>query len=164
MTDPRVAAFVSEILLPAFSEIAASPRMQRDFTIHIYSDAVDDPLHATLVAELARDRSIGPVLLVEDRDQARRPPPFGGRYLAAPVFRVEDRDARDAGEHATRILASPVVMFQMQFDRDLHVFHQRYSALSEVPLEKITRAMIQNHVLNSFSFFRIHAMSPTRPW
>jgi hypothetical protein len=56
------------------------------------------------------------------------------------------------------------VMFQMQFDRELHVFHQRYSALSEVPLEKITRAMIQNHVLNSFSFFRIHAMSPERPW
>jgi hypothetical protein len=159
MTDPRVTAFVSEVLLPAFTEIAASPRMLRDFTIHVYRDAIDDPMHATLVTELARERAIGPVLLVEDRDQARRPPPFGGRYLAAPMFRVDDAIPDQAA-----ILASPVVMFQMQFDRELHVFHQRYSALSEVPVEKITRAMIQNHVLNSFSFFRIHAMSPARPW
>lgn len=154
MTDPRVTAFVRERLLPAYSEIAESPRMKRDFTIHIYADAVDDPVHATLVAELAHERTIGPVLLVEDRDQVRRPTPFGGRYLAAPVLRPTDES----------VLASPVVMFQMQFDRDLHVFRQRYSMLSEMPVEKITRTMIVNHVLNSFSFFRIHAMSPTRPW
>ncbi len=154
MLDPRLAAFHRDILLPAYAEIAASPRMQRDFTVHVYDDAIDDSLHATLVAELARDRTIGPVLMIEELEQARRPVPFGGRYLAAPMLRVTD----DA------LLASPVVMFQMQFDRDLHVFQQRYSALSELPLEKITRAMILNHVLNSFSFFRIHAMSPTRPW
>src|SRR5688572_8715416 len=107
MLDPR-GVFFRELLLPAYSEIAASPRMQRDFTIHIYDDAIDDPLHATLVAELARDRTIGPVLLVEDRDVARRPAPFGGRYVAAPMLRPVDG----------AILASPVVMFQMQFDRD----------------------------------------------
>ena len=153
MTDPRVARFLADVLFPAFSEIAASPRMKRDFTIDLYNDAIDDPLHATLVAELARDRTIGPVLFVEHRDVARRPAPFGGRYLVTPTFRLTEED----------VLASPIVMYQMQFDRGLHAFQHRYSALSEVPVDKVTRAMILNHVLNSFSFFQMHAMSPTRP-
>lgn len=154
MTDPRVAACVSDVVLPAFTEIAASSRMKRDFAIHVYDDAVDDALHATLISMLARDFAIGPVLLVESLDAAKRPAPFGGRYLAAPVFRVAGDD----------VLAYPVVMYQMQFDRGMHAFQHRYSALAEVPVDKLTRAMILNHVLNSFSFFQMHALSPTRPW
>jgi hypothetical protein len=152
MVDPWIAAFVRDTLLPAYSSIA-SPRMRRDYSVSIYDDAIDDPLHATLVAELHRAEPGGPALLIEELDPARRPGPFGGRFLVAPTF-------RESGE----TLVSPVVMFQMQFDRELHVFRQRYAALSEIAIERVTGAMIQNHVLNSFSFYRANAFSPTRPW
>ncbi|MFN0248068.1 MAG: hypothetical protein ACKV2T_14355 [Kofleriaceae bacterium] len=189
MTDPRVDSFVRDLLLPTYVEIASSPRLVRDFAVDVYRDAVDDPIHAMLVAAFAervhRDThrtpstnarrtasaapmnppntlasqndmtTIGPLLVIEDRDPARRPAPLGGRYVSAPTFRTTS-----AGE----LVASPVVLYQMQFDGDLHGFHHRYAALTEMPVEKITRAMIVNHMLNSFSFFRMHAMSPTRPW
>jgi hypothetical protein len=166
MTDPRVTTFLKDVLLPAYTEIAASPRMGRDFATHIYRDAIDDPIHAVLAtrfAEVAIDRddlSMGPVILVEDRDPARRPAPFGGRFLAAPMLRA--CETRKVGE--TDILVAPSVMFQMQFDGDLHVFQHRYTSLVEVAIEKVTRTMILNHMLNSFSFFRIHALSSSRPW
>jgi hypothetical protein len=171
MTDPRVAAFARELLLPTYAAMAAMPRLARDFTVHVYRDAVDDPIHAMLVTALAdqirtdRARStadlgdaridIGPILLLEEIEAARRPAPLGGRYVSAPACR-----STRAGD----VVASPFVLYQMQFDGELHGFHQRYSALSEIPLEKVTRAMIVNHMLTSVSFFRTHAMSPTRPW
>jgi hypothetical protein len=176
MTDPRIASFQRDLILPAYTEYAESPRLARDFTVHIYRDAVDDPIHAMLVAALAErfgqeaeslgsvtrgrvrreaEIAIGPILVVEDRDPARRPAPLGGRYVSAPTFRTTS-----AGE----LVVSPVVLYQMQFDGELHGFHHRYAALAEMPIEKVTRAMIVNHMLNSFSFFRMHAMSPTRPW
>lgn len=158
MTDSRVAAFLRTVLQPAFTEIAASPRMLRDFAIYLYDDAIDDPLHATLVSELAGGsgdrRTIGPVLLAEERDPRRRPLPFGGRYLVTVWLR----------EKGDVIVASPLVLFQMQFDRRLHAFDHRYGASAEVPVEKVTRVMILNHVLSSFTFFRMHALSSTRPW
>ena len=162
MTDPRVTAFVHDLLLPTYAEIAASPRQGRDFSTHVYRDAVDDPIHAALVAELGvvtrgrDDLSLGPVILVEDRDGSRRPPPFGGRFLAAPTLRT--------ATGSPDILVAPLVLYQMEFDGRLHAFQHRYAALAEVPVEHVTRVMILNHMLNSFTFFRMHALSPQRPW
>ncbi len=166
MPDPRITTFLHDILLPAYAEIAASPRQARDYTTYVYQDAIDDPLHATLAAAFADavldrdDLTLGPILLVEERDASRRPPPFGGRFLSAPLFRV--CETMTPGE--TDLLVGPSVMYQMQFDGELHTFQHRYTALLEVVIEKVTRAMILNHMLNSFSFFRLHALAPRRPW
>lgn len=154
MRDPRVEVFVRDLLLPAFTEVARSPRLARDASAHIYDDAIDDAVHATLVAELALDREIGPALLIEEREPARRPAPFGGRYVVTAAMRI-DGDA---------VVVSPVALFQMRFDGELHLFRQRYAALSEVPIEKVTRAMVMSHVWTSFAYYRAHAMSPSRPW
>ncbi len=111
--------------------------------------------------ELLRDedtettRIVGSVLLIEERDPAKRQPVYAGRYMMGPQFRFVADD----------VYVSPLVMFQMKFDGKLHKFKHRYdAAIENHRVEDVTSEQILNHVIDSFSFYRMHAFTDTKAW
>lgn len=158
-----VRTFMSNVLHPALTEVAASERLLRDFTVHTY-EVEDlygvDPLHAEMIAIMCEggsdsSRLDGYALVIEERDPARREPFYAGRYVVAPWFRF----VGDA------VFVAPLVMFQMKFDGKLHKFAHRYNnAIADHRIADVTRPLVLDHILNSFTFYRMHAFSDTRPW
>jgi hypothetical protein len=162
----RIHGFMRDTVASAFAEVAAAPRLQREFQVDVVDgeeSGVDiiHPMIGHMIAVLregtADDSSqiYGQTLVIEERDESKKQPHYAGRFLISPLFRI-------AGEE---VFASPTVLFQMKFDGKLHKFMHRYdNAVENHRIEEVTRPQILNHVLNSFTFYRLHAFSDKRPW
>jgi hypothetical protein len=158
----QIHGFMKGMMKTCFDEVAASPKLTQDFDVRIVDgvdsyDAVLDRMIGELRAGTENDHSqiYGQTLVIEERDPQKRTPHYAGRYLVSPLFRIAGGD----------VYVSPVVLFQMKFDGKLHKFMHRYdNAVEHHRLQDVTRPQILNHVLNSFTFYRMHAFSDKRPW
>jgi hypothetical protein len=154
-TDDKIRTFEQSIVLPALAEVCASPALQRDFAAEVvverpHADAPSEELLATLAATF-RKRT-GPSLLLANLE----PPPdviaIGGKYAMTVLYDLQGDDVH----------AAPGVMFWMKFDNKLHAFAHRYdNAIARHAVERITKLHVQNHVLNSLTFYKLHAFAPT---
>jgi hypothetical protein len=158
----RIQLFLKKTIAPCFEEVASAPRLKQDFTIQIVEGGLsDDRLLNQMIAELREgseeDDSLlyGQTLVIEERDESKKRPHFAGRFLVSPLVRIAGDD----------IYASPTALFQMKFDGKLHKFMHRYdNDVENHRIEDVTRPHVLNHVLNSFTFYRMHAFSDQRPW
>lgn len=156
-------AFTRNALVPCLYEVAKSKPLLRDFTVTLYDAGQVEGVH-WIHGEMTRimraedsysARVLGPILVIEERDPTKLGPLFAGRFMVAPRFQISGDD----------IYVSPMVMFEMKFDGKLHKFMHRYdNAIANHRVEDVTRTQIQNHILDSFTFYRMHAFSDTRPW
>jgi hypothetical protein len=152
--DDKIASFETGVLLPALAEVCGAQRLLRDYTAEVITqrpspNAGTEEVLARL-GDALRRRS-GPSLVLTDR---RLPDHLAtstlGRYVMTVFYR----------EREPEVFASPGVSFWMAFNKKLHVFDHRYnSILAEHRVEDVTRPQILNHILNSFDFYKIYALS-----
>jgi len=159
----RALGFVRTTVAPSFTTVASSAPLLKDFTVHVLDLAAGTPTNSARaeLLEILREgdtedtKILGSVLLIEERDEAKRQPVYAGRYVMGPQFQFVGDD----------IHVSPLVMFQMKFDSKLHKFKHRYdAAIENHRIEDVTSDHILNHVIESFSYYRMHANSDTKPW
>jgi hypothetical protein len=158
----RVHGFLQETVAPCFEEVAASPKLTEDYAVQIVEgDECGDETLEKLIAVLREgadddpDRLYGQTLVIEESDALKRRPHYAGRFLISPLVRLMGDD----------IYASPTVLFQMKFDGKLHKFMHRYDQdVENHRIEDVTRPQILKHVLNSFTFYRLHAFADDCPW
>ncbi len=157
----KLTKFNKEVIGSAYTEIAAAPALNRDFTVQ----TVDGPMCEDQTVEqmigIMREGSedddsliYGTTLVIAERDQAKRAD-MAGRFLVSPLYRLADQE----------LFVSPVVLFQMKFDGKMHKFMHRYdNAKADHRVEDVTRHQVLNHVLNAFTFYKINAFSDNKPW
>jgi hypothetical protein len=159
----RALAFVRTTIAPCLTTVASSPPLLQDFSVYVLDLDAGAPTNSARaeMLELLREGEaetspiLGSVLLIEERDPARRQPVYAGRYMMGPQFHF-------VGDE---VYVSPLVMFQMKFDGKLHKFKHRYdAAIENHRLEDVTSEQILNHVIDSFSFYRMHAFADTKAW
>jgi hypothetical protein len=148
-----VETFESTVLLPAYDEICRSPALAREHTAQIvtarpHADASIEELVGSL-ARVLRKRS-GPALVISAKERPDDLPPIGGHYVVIPFYEEDDG----------MTFVSPGVVFWMRFNNKLHVFDHRYDDGERFfAVEDATRAHVLNHVLRSFDFYKLHALS-----
>lgn len=153
--DAKIAVFEDSIVLPALTEVTASPALARDFVADLVvkrplADAASEELLASISATF-RKRT-GSSLLLTDRNRPNGIATIGGRYAMSVLYDVQGDE----------VYASPGVMFWMAFNNKLHGFAHRYdNAIARHRVEEITRLQVLNHVLNSVTFHKMYAYQPT---
>ncbi len=159
IAETKIRRFEDDLLRPALDEVARTRRVVEEFEPQVVlarpaTDSDTDELLAALDGAAGQRRRAGPALVLVDRDVAPCLPPVAGRYAVKVFYSIEGDE----------VLAAPVVAYWMLFDGKLHAFNHRYDTnVAAHPIEQVTRAQILNHVLGSFEFFRIHALSPELP-
>jgi hypothetical protein len=165
------------VLTPTFAEVAASPALNRDYTVRTIDgptcpDPSIDQLLFILREGTARDSGLrwGATLVIEERDEIKRMG-LAGRFLVSPLFRrakpagLADRLASLFGRASDEVYVSPVVLYQMRFDGKPHKFMHRYDKdVADHRVEDVTREQVLNHLLNAFDFYKMSAFSDKRPW
>jgi hypothetical protein len=155
--DSKIAQFRENVLLPALNEVAASPRLASEYEPMVLeggkrTNTASDELLDTLERTVGSGQRVGPSLLLSNRTRDRTWPAVAGTYALSSFFFVMADD----------VYASPAVAFWMRFNNKLHVFNHRYdNAVANHAIEDVTRPHIQNHILNSFDFYKIYAFADT---
>lgn len=81
---------------------------------------------------------------------------YGGIYFETIVYVVGPND---------QVWASPFVFYHMKFDNKLHGFAHRFDNNQErQAVETIDKYAVQNHFLNAYDYYKIHARRDERPW
>jgi hypothetical protein len=161
--DIRV--FREQMVAPAFAEIKqALERKQLRvvlFDDRSGDDAIDqlfERMHgATPVlgsaAPEAGKRYLGPSLAI--CELAPQPDPLRGKFLMTIVLDVAADD----------VYAAPVAFYFMQYDSKLHRFDHRFdNAVEQMSIARIDKPKIQNYLLGSFTFYRMHAGRAESPF
>jgi hypothetical protein len=119
----KVRRFMLERVRPALDEVAATKRLTEDYAVSIVDgeesgDEIVNRMIAILREGTADDHTkiFGQTLVIEERDPAKKKPFYAGRYLVSPLCRIAGAE----------VYASPVALFQMQFDGKTHKFMHRY--------------------------------------
>lgn len=172
----KVVTFASAVLVPAFEEIRATlerhgkrvvvaddGRFGDEFLDRFFREIFPTPRFASELAtsrpsedEIAsgKARYLGHSLLAVDAEPAASP--YAGKFFETIVYVVGPDES---------VFASPFVVYHMQFDDKLHGFEHRFdNAQERMPVESIDKYAVQNHFLNAYDFFKIHARRDERPW
>jgi hypothetical protein len=161
-TIGRISTFFREVVTPAFAEVAAAPRLAEDYRVLVVAgDRSGTPSLSDMIKILRQeadddeDLIFGDTLVIEDRDPFRRVRPYFGWFLTAPLCSIAGDD----------VYVAPRTLYQMKFDGKLHGFQHRYDReILHHRIGDVTRLHILNHVLDSFTFYRMNAYADSRPW
>ena len=151
---PEVVAWEAAVLRPALQEVCDSPGINREFYPWLHPEACCDSAEGVdeLIQSLVKaTRKVGGMSLSISYNPPRPGlPAIGGTYVMTALY----RQVGDAW------CASPGVCFWMKFNNKLHAFDHRYdNAIANHPVGEITKYHVQNHILGSFDFFKLHALS-----
>lgn len=172
----KIAAFAQSALLPAFEEIKSTlerhgkrvfisedDRFGDEFLEGYYREIHPSPRFARELAtsppsddEIAsgRARYLGHTLVAVDAEENANP--YVGKFFVTIVYVVGPDES---------VSASPFVVYHMKFDNKLHAFEHRFdNAQARQPVETIDKHAVQNHFLNAYDFFKLHARGDHRPW
>ena len=151
--DDRIRTFEDAVLLPALDEIAKAPALLKEYAAEVVKTRPSADENAEyLIDQLAgaMRRKGGPSLVLMSRSVPPDLSPLAGRYVMTVFYEVDEDQA----------FASPAVLFWMRFNNKLHVFNHRYdNDVAYHNVEDITRSHVRNHVLRSFDFYKIYALS-----
>jgi len=149
----KVKAFEEEILLPALREISAAPALLKEYTVEVVAERPSaDEAAEQMLGDLAgaMRRDAGPSLVIANRSVPDGLSRLAGRYLMTVFYEPDEG----------QVAASPAVLFWMRFNNKLHVFNHRYdNEIAFHYVEDVTRQHIFNHVLRSFDFYKLYALS-----
>lgn len=153
MSNEAVRTFEREVLFPALSEVTAAPALLADYSAEVVTQRpCADPAAEELLAALAGAvrRTAGPSLVITNRHAPPDVSRLAGRYVMTTCYELDDG----------RAFASPTVLFWMRFNNKLHVFNHRYDDSIEYhDVQSITRPHVLNHILRSFDFYKLYALS-----
>ena len=151
--DRKIRHFEDSVLLRALAEIAQSPRLLTEFAAEVvtkrpHADAGVEELLASLTH--AFRRRAGPSLVLSNRERPSDVSAVAGHYVMTTLYDVD----------GDQVFAAPAVIFWMRFNNKLHLFDHRYDhAVPRYPVQDVTRKEVLDHVLRSFDFYKVYALS-----
>jgi hypothetical protein len=172
----KIAAFHESAVVPAFAEIKATLERHGKRVFIAENDRIGDEFLEQFYREvhgptkLARElessapsddeiasgraRYLGYSLVAVDAEPAESR--YGGIFFETIVYIVGPND---------QVWASPFVFYHMKFDNKLHGFAHRFDNNQErQAVETIDKYAVQNHFLNAYDYYKIHARRDERPW
>lgn len=153
LADQKIRAFEGDVLIPALTEVSNSSALFAEYEAEIVvqrpsADAAAEQLLASLAEAI--QRRAGPSLVLRNRQVPPGLSPLAGRYVMT-VFYQEEED---------QVYVSPSVIFWMRFNNKLHVFNHRYdNNAARQRVKDVKRSHVLNHILSSFDFYKIYALS-----